>query len=123
CLCQTGPAHGSTPSPGDKAMRVVSLEIEGFRGFATHQALDLDADAVVVVGANGNGKTSLFDAVLWAISGNVPRLGGQDPLLVSKYSETGQARVVLRLRASTNSTPITITRIFDGQQGKVSVET
>jgi DNA repair exonuclease SbcCD ATPase subunit len=104
-------------------MRVVSLELEGFRGFATHQALDLDADAVVIVGANGNGKTSLFDAVLWAISGNIPRLGGQDPLLVSKYSETGQARVVLRLRALPESTPITITRIFDGQKSRVSVDT
>ncbi len=103
-------------------MRVVSLEIEGFRGFATGQALDLDADAVVVVGSNGNGKTSLFDAILWAISGRVPRLGGQDPLLVSKYSETGQARVVLHLRGSRNSAPLIVTRVFDGEKCRISLE-
>ena len=45
-------------------MRLLSLEVAGFRGFAAEQIFDLDADAIVVVGSNGNGKTSLFDAVL-----------------------------------------------------------
>jgi len=104
-------------------MRLHSLELAGFRGFATEQAFDLDADAVVVVGANGNGKTSLFDAVLWAISGRIPRLGTEDPHLVCRFSETGQARVVLRLSRTDGPSPITIKRVFDGQQTGVSVET
>jgi len=45
-------------------MRLHSLEVSGFRGFAAEQHFDLDADAVIVVGTNGNGKTSLFDAIL-----------------------------------------------------------
>lgn len=104
-------------------MRLLSLELAGFRGFATKQTFDLDADAVIVVGANGNGKTSLFDAVLWAITGRIPRLGSDDSLLVCKFSETGQARVVLRLGRADGSLPLTVTRVFDGTGTRVSVET
>jgi recombinational DNA repair ATPase RecF len=46
-------------------LRLVSLEVAGFRGFPQLREFDLNADAVIVVGANGNGKTSLFDGILW----------------------------------------------------------
>lgn len=104
-------------------MRLLSLEIAGFRGFATKREFDLDADAVVVVGANGNGKTSLFDAVLWAISGRVPRLGTEDERLVCKFSEAGQARVSLRLAEEAGLAAFKVTRIFDGTRTTVSLET
>jgi DNA repair exonuclease SbcCD ATPase subunit len=104
-------------------MRLLSLELAGFRGFATKQAFDLNADAVIVVGANGNGKTSLVDAVLWAIAGRIPRLGADDVPLVCKFSETGQARVSLRLGRADGSSPLTVTRVFDGARTTVSVET
>lgn len=104
-------------------MRLLSLELAGFRGFATKQAFDLDADAVIVVGANGNGKTSLFDAVLWAIAGRVPRLGADDAPLACKFSETGQVRVALRLGQADGASPLTITRVFDGARTTVAVET
>lgn len=104
-------------------MRLLSVELAGFRGFATKQTFDLDADAVIVVGANGNGKTSLFDAVLWAISGRIPRLGADDAPLACKFSETGQARVALRLGRADGSSALTVTRVFDGTRTTVSVET
>ncbi len=104
-------------------MRLLSLEVAGFRGFATTQSFDLDADAVIVVGANGNGKTSLFDAVLWAIAGRIPRLGADDARLVCKFSDTGQARVAVRLGGAGGSPPLTVTRVFDGTRTSVSVET
>lgn len=104
-------------------MRLLSLELAGFRGFATKQTFDLDADAVIVVGANGNGKTSLFDAMLWAIAGSVPRLGRDDSTLACKFSETGQARVALRLGRADGSSPLTVTRVFDGTRTTVAVET
>ena len=103
-------------------MRLESLEVAGFRGFAAEQKFDLDADAVIVVGVNGNGKTSLFDAVLWAISGRIPRLGSEEAL-VSKFSGAGQARVVLRLRPSDGAPPVTVTRSFDGNETRVHVDT
>jgi DNA repair exonuclease SbcCD ATPase subunit len=57
-------------------MRLLSLKLSGFRGFAEPQTFNFDGDAVIVVGANGQGKTSLFDGVLWALCGRIPRLGG-----------------------------------------------
>jgi len=104
-------------------MRLLSLELDGFRGFATKQTFDLNADAVIVVGANGNGKTSLFDAVLWAITGRIPRLGTDDSLFACRFSETGQFRVVLRLGRADGSSPLAITRVFDGTGTRVTVET
>ena len=104
-------------------MKLLSLELEGFRGFAAKQVFDLAADAVIVVGANGNGKTSLFDAILWAIAGRIPRLGVADSLLACKFSESGQIRVLLRLSRIDGSSPLAITRVFDGNATKVSVET
>ena len=104
-------------------MRLLSLELSGFRGFATKQTFDLDADAVIVVGANGNGKTSLFDAVLWGITGRIPRLGTDDSLLACRFSETGQTRVVLRLGRADAASHLTVTRVFDATGTRVSVET
>jgi exonuclease SbcC len=56
----------------------------------------MDANAVVVSGRNGTGKTSLFDAVLWGLTGAIPRLSaaGADAV-VSMYSDSGTARVAV----------------------------
>jgi len=75
-------------------VRLVSVELQGFRGFPTRQEVQLDADVVIVSGKNGTGKTSLFDAILWAITGTLSRLGeDHDP--VSLYSRTGEVSVSL----------------------------
>src|SRR5437870_45039 len=99
-------------------MKLLSMELSGFRGFAQRREFDLDADAVILVGANGHGKTSLFDGVLWALSGRIPRihrLDNDDARLVSMYSETGQARVELRLEDPGTGRQFTVTRSFDGR--------
>jgi DNA repair exonuclease SbcCD ATPase subunit len=104
-------------------MRLLSIELSGFRGFAKKCEFDLDADAVVVVGANGHGKTSLFDGILWALSGRIPRLQGDDSNLVSMYSETGQARVVLRFKDRNTANKYAVTRSFDGKEKRITLET
>ena len=104
-------------------MRLLSIELSGFRGFAQKREFDLDADAVVVIGANGNGKTSLFDGILWALSGRIPRLQGDDSTVVSMYSETGQARVVLRFKDQTTGNKYAVTRSFDGKEKRITLET
>ena len=50
------------------------VEIEGFRGFNRRQRINLDASAVIVVGPNGTGKTSFFDAIQWLLLGSLERL-------------------------------------------------
>lgn len=94
-------------------MRLKSIEISGFRGFAAKQTFDLSADATVIVGVNGLGKTSLLDAILWALCGQVERVG-QDDKIVSLYSETGQARVSVVLEGRSGNKN-TITRSSDGK--------
>ncbi len=101
-------------------MRLVRLELAGFRAFAGAEDLDLDADAIIISGANGQGKTSIFDAILWALAGNVPRIGG-DEHLVSLYSDSGEARVSLELRDADGS-EIRIVRRFDGTDQHVLLD-
>ena len=101
-------------------MRLNRLSITGFRGFSSSMELDLDADAVILVGANGSGKTSFFDAILWALSGSVPRLGEDQAAVLSRYSSTGEARVELVLSTEARQ-QFTIIRRFDGSMN-LSVE-
>lgn len=104
-------------------MRLVSLELSGFRAFAETQVFDLDADSVIVVGANGHGKTSLFDGILWAITGRVDRLDASPDIVLSKYASVGEARAVLTLRSAGNGQSYTIRRTCDGKTSHVVLET
>ena len=66
-------------------MRLKSVDLSGFRGFSKSNRIDLDADAIILLGANGRGKTSLLDSIFWALSGSIPRLV-DDSHIVSMYS-------------------------------------
>lgn len=94
-------------------MRIKSMSISGFRGFASATELDFHGDAIILVGANGAGKTSVFDAILWALAGKVPRLGEDPKVVVSRYSPTGEARVELVLTERDGS-QLGVVRRFDG---------
>jgi DNA repair exonuclease SbcCD ATPase subunit len=102
-------------------MRVVALTINGFRAWTHEVTLDLAADAVIIVARNGQGKTSLLDAILWSLTGSVSRLGGDDAL-ISKYSETGQAFVSIELREPSTDNTLKISRLFDGTSQNIQVE-
>lgn len=106
-------------------MKITGLNIRGFRAFTGEYSFDLDADVVLFTGANGRGKTSVFDAVLWTLTGSLPRLESQDEdaPIISLYSDTGQARVALSLRDESKN--VEIIRSDDGsekQQIRVKTE-
>ena len=101
-------------------MRVKALEISGFRAFKGSHRFDLDADIVLVIGVNGQGKTSFFDAILWAITGEIPRLERSDSV-VSLYSRSGETRVQVSV-ASEDGPTIVVTRQSDGQRGRLQVK-
>ena len=93
-----------------KQARLVSLELEAFRGFAVTQRFDLDADVVLVRGDNGTGKTSMVDGLLWLFTGNVPRLSARaqglrksEDIIVSRYRPEGPARVRLEIALADGS--------------------
>lgn len=102
-------------------MRLNGISISGFRGFASPVHLDLNSDAVIVVAENGRGKTSLFDAILWALTGGVPRIAKSDSDLLSKFSLNGTMTVSLSL-ASAGERSLSVTRSFDGAKSQVRVE-
>jgi len=58
----------------DEAVTFQWLSIENFRGFRREQRIDLAGSAVIVCGPNGTGKTSLFDAIQWLLTGSLTRL-------------------------------------------------
>jgi exonuclease SbcC len=101
-------------------MRIKSLSVTGFRGFGTPAYFDLDADAVVILGPNGSGKTSLFDAILWGLCGKVDRVSGGDSSLVSLWSDTGRAEVSVTIGDATET--LMVTRVFDGSATTVTVQ-
>lgn len=80
------------------------IEIEGFRGFAKRQRLDLDASVVILAGPNGTGKTSFFDAVQWLLIGTLERL---EPWRVRRNTE----HVVNQYHAASGE-PATISAAF-----------
>lgn len=86
-------------------LRLIEVDIENFRGFAERQVIPLDADAVLISGGNGTGKTSLTDALTWNLTGELPglaqRLKGErkGEHYVLSYYGSGPARVRLKVLA------------------------
>ena len=54
-------------------MRLVKIKPTYFRGFGNADWINLDADLVVLHGPNGQGKTSLAEAVEWLLYGKTKR--------------------------------------------------
>lgn len=53
---------------------IKQIQISDFRGFEGEKTLDLEgADLVIFLGLNGFGKTSIFDAVEWGLTGKLGR--------------------------------------------------
>jgi len=66
-------SSASEGQPEDR-VRLKSLTIENFRAYKKKQVFDLDADVIVLFGPNGFGKTSFFDALDFAATGEIGRL-------------------------------------------------
>jgi exonuclease SbcC len=67
-------------------MRPIRLEIKGFSSFRERTEIDFsDAGLFVLFGPTGSGKSSIIDAMIFALYGTVPRLGdNQVAPLISK---------------------------------------
>lgn len=57
-------------------MRPLRLEMEGFLAYRDRAVVDFaDADLFVLAGSTGSGKSSVIDAMTFALYGTIPRLG------------------------------------------------
>ena len=52
---------------------VQAVEIEGFKGFTSPTAIDFKGRHVFLLGQNGNGKSSIVEAVRWGLFGSAHR--------------------------------------------------
>ncbi len=60
-------------------MRPLRLDIEGFGAFRDATTIDFaDADAFAIVGATGHGKSTIIDAMCFALYGSIPRYARKD---------------------------------------------
>lgn len=102
-------------------MRIKSITVEGFRAFGRSATIDLDADVIILQGPNGVGKTSLLDALLWALAGHISRFQDRGSP-VSIYAREGIARVELTLSHSQRGDVVVI-RATDGSATSVRLKT
>ena len=54
-------------------IRIKQVIIENFRNFQGRHPFDFSKDITIFLGDNGNGKSSIFDAIQWCLTGNVDR--------------------------------------------------
>lgn len=92
-------------------MRLSQVEVEGFRAFGARVQFDMAGDVVVLVGPNGVGKTSFFDALVWGLFGQIKRLPatrdavGQD-YVRNQFFPTREPLVTLFLADGDNASVI-----------------
>jgi DNA repair ATPase RecN len=49
--------------------RIESVKIEGFKAFTKPRLIDISGNIVFIFGNNGNGKSSVIEAIRWCLSG------------------------------------------------------
>lgn len=89
-----------------------SITLEAFRGFAAEQTIPLGADAVVITGSNGLGKTSLVDGITWALTGDIAQMSKRqdkrnEEYVVNQYRSGDLARVSIEVRVGGHVARIT----------------
>ncbi len=91
-------------------MRPTRLELEGFASFRHAVQVDFtDADLFVIAGPTGSGKSSLIDAMTFALFGTVPRY--DDRRVVAPVISQGCAEARVRLDFTVGSHRYTAVRV------------
>ena len=73
--------------------RIKSVTIEGFKGFTTRQEIGLDGCHAFLLGQNGNGKSSIVEAIRWGLFGST----GRPNEIVANRDYSGRCRVEITL--------------------------
>jgi exonuclease SbcC len=100
-------------------MRPVSLYIEGFAAFREQTTLDFDGlDFFALIGPTGAGKSSVIDAMCFALYGSVPRY--DDDRVVGKAVSLGKTHAKVSLTFDVGEGRYRATRVVRVRNGKAS---
>ena len=73
--------------------RIGRIAIEGFKGFTSRKDIDLRSRHTFLLGRNGNGKSSIIEAIRWGLFGSTRRPND----IVANEGYTGRCRVEITL--------------------------
>ena len=76
-----------------EGFRIGRIAIEGFKGFTIRKELDLQNRHVFLLGSNGNGKSSVVEAIRWGLFGSTNRPND----IVANREYATRCRVEIRL--------------------------
>jgi DNA repair protein SbcC/Rad50 len=79
-------------------MRPVSLQLKGFTAFRDEQTIDFaDLDLFAIWGPTGSGKSSILDAITYALFGKIARIEGIQEETNTSLISQGQPRMAVAL--------------------------
>ena len=88
-------------------MRPIRLALEGFTSFRDKVELDFTGlDLFAITGPTGAGKSSLIDAICFALYGQVPRVGDDYKQLISHGAERLSVQLDFGVGKSTSKVSI-----------------
>ena len=76
-----------------EGFRIKAVTIEGFKGFMKPREIGLEGDHVFLLGKNGNGKSTIIEAIRWGLFGSARRPNE----IVANWDYTGRCRVEIKL--------------------------
>src|SRR5919106_4596126 len=92
-------------------MRPVRLRMKGFTAFRDEQELDLSGlDLFALWGPTGSGKSSVLDAITYALYGKAERVEGVREVGLSELVSHGQKRMAVTLELDVGGTRYMVTR-------------
>src|SRR5205814_2534660 len=99
-------------------MRPLRLELRGFTAFREPAEIDFEAlDVFAISGPTGSGKSSLLDAMTYALYGRVERVGDRVGQLVSQ----GQPRMAVTLEFAVGPDRYRVTRSTPASKGATKI--
>ena len=74
---------------------IQSVGIEGFKGFTSRKDISFDGRHAFFLGKNGNGKSSIIEAIRWGLFGSIRR--PNEAVVLPNHGYNGQCRVEVKL--------------------------
>ena len=106
-------------------MKIKRLTIAGFGPYKDEQTVDFerfDADGIfLITGKTGAGKSSILDAICYALYGSVPRYDGTQALLRSDHADLADPTFV-ELEFSVDGTDYRVNRVPEYERPKARGE-